>query len=73
MRRARVCTQSIVLTTTGVGKVLVDALLNLASCIKGIWIRVPTQDISLIDLTVQVARNASLDEVKLVFRKVINK
>jgi len=72
LRRARACTESNVPTTTGVGKALVDVLPNLASCIEGISIRVPTQNFSLVDLTVQVVRNVSLDEVKSVFRKVVN-
>ncbi|SDJ15717.1 type I glyceraldehyde-3-phosphate dehydrogenase [Alteribacillus bidgolensis] len=67
LRRARACTQSIVPTSTGVGKALVDVLPHLASYIEGISIRVPTQDVSLIDLTVQVASQVSLDEVKSVF------
>lgn len=72
LRRARSCTQSIVPTTTGVGKALVDVLPHLASYIEGISIRVPTQDVSLVDLTVQVAREVSLDEVKSVFHAAAN-
>jgi glyceraldehyde 3-phosphate dehydrogenase len=72
LRRARACTQSIVPTTTGVGKALVDVLPHLASYIEGLSIRVPTQDVSLVDLTVQVAREVSLGEVKSVFYTVTN-
>jgi glyceraldehyde 3-phosphate dehydrogenase len=71
LRRARACTQSIVPTTTGVGKALVDVLPHLASYIEGISVRVPTQDVSLVDLTVQVEREVSLDEVKSVFNKAV--
>ncbi|MBT2649416.1 type I glyceraldehyde-3-phosphate dehydrogenase [Bacillus sp. ISL-34] len=69
LRRARACTQSIIPTTTGVGKALVDVLPHLASYIEGISIRVPTQDVSLVDLTVQVSREVSVDEVKSIFLK----
>ncbi|WP_282936466.1 type I glyceraldehyde-3-phosphate dehydrogenase [Paenibacillus sp. RC67] len=64
LRRARACTQSIVPTTTGVGKALVDVLPHLAPHIEGLSVRVPTQDVSLIDLTVQVKRPAELEEVR---------
>lgn len=68
LRRARACTQSIVPTTTGVGKALTDVLPHLAPHIQGISLRVPTQDVSLIDLTVKVAREVRLDEVRSAFR-----
>ncbi|MCS7460608.1 type I glyceraldehyde-3-phosphate dehydrogenase [Paenibacillus doosanensis] len=69
LRRARACTQSIVPTTTGVGKALADVLPHLAPHIEGLSVRVPTQDVSLIDLTVQVAKPAaSLEEVREALR-----
>jgi glyceraldehyde 3-phosphate dehydrogenase len=68
LRRARGCTQSIVPTSTGVGKALADILPHLASVIQGISIRVPTPDVSLIDLTVQVNRRVNADEVKSTIR-----
>jgi glyceraldehyde 3-phosphate dehydrogenase len=67
LRRARGCTQSIVPTTTGIGKALKDVLPHLAHVIHGLSIRVPTPDVSLIDLTVQVERNVTKDEVKAEF------
>ncbi|MEX2415102.1 MAG: type I glyceraldehyde-3-phosphate dehydrogenase [Paenibacillaceae bacterium] len=69
LRRARACTQSIVPTTTGIGKSLIDVLPHLASTIRGLSIRVPTPDVSLIDLTVQVDRAITEDKVKSVFKK----
>jgi glyceraldehyde 3-phosphate dehydrogenase len=68
LRRARACTQSIVPTSTGVGKALIDVLPHLAPHVQGISLRVPTQDVSIIDLTVKVAREASIDEVRAAFR-----
>ncbi|GIP39534.1 glyceraldehyde-3-phosphate dehydrogenase 2 [Paenibacillus sp. J31TS4] len=68
LRRARACTGSIVPTTTGVGKALKDVLPHLASRMQGTSLRVPTQDVSLIDLTVRLARPATADEVRGVFR-----
>lgn len=69
LRRARACTESIVPTSTGVGKALRDVLPHLAPRIQGLSLRVPTQDVSLIDLTVRVSRTSSLDEVRSVFRQ----
>ncbi|MFD0693084.1 type I glyceraldehyde-3-phosphate dehydrogenase [Paenibacillus sp. GCM10027628] len=69
LRRARACTESIVPTTTGVGKALADVLPHLAPHIQGLSLRVPTQDVSLVDLTVKVSRSpVSLDQVKSVFK-----
>jgi glyceraldehyde 3-phosphate dehydrogenase len=64
LRRARACTQSIVPTTTGVGKALTDVLPHLAPVIQGISIRVPTPDVSLVDLTVKLGRMTTQEEVK---------
>jgi glyceraldehyde 3-phosphate dehydrogenase len=68
LRRARACTESIIPTTTGVGKALADVLPHLASRVQGISLRVPTQDVSLIDLTVKVSRQTNLEQVRSVFK-----
>ncbi|WP_163536269.1 type I glyceraldehyde-3-phosphate dehydrogenase [Gracilibacillus sp. YIM 98692] len=67
LRRARASTQSIVPTTTGVGKALKDVLPHLASKMEGTAVRVPTQDVSLADLTVQVDDEYTADEVRAAF------
>ncbi len=72
LRRARACTQSIVPTSTGVGTALMDVLPHLASSLQGISLRVPTQDVSLIDLTVQVQQSAQLEDVRNLFRQAVN-
>ncbi len=68
LRRARACTESIVPTTTGVGKALADVLPHLASRIQGMSLRVPTKDVSLIDLNVKVSRTTSVSEVNSVLQ-----
>jgi glyceraldehyde 3-phosphate dehydrogenase len=68
LRRARACTESIVPTSTGVGKALVDVLPHLAPHIQGISLRVPTQDVSLVDLTVKVGKSCTLDDVRSVLK-----
>jgi glyceraldehyde 3-phosphate dehydrogenase len=68
LRRARACTQSVVPTTTGVGKALSGVLPHLASVIRGLSLRVPTQDVSLVDLTVELFRPATKEEVQQAFK-----
>jgi glyceraldehyde 3-phosphate dehydrogenase len=68
LRRARACTESIVPTTTGAGKALVDVLPHLAPHIQGISLRVPTQDVSLVDLTVMAAKTCTLEQVRSVLK-----
>lgn len=68
LRRARACTQSMIPTSTGVGKALRDVLPHLAPHVQGVSIRVPTQDVSLVDLTVELSDSPSLERVKDVFR-----
>ncbi|WP_373865246.1 type I glyceraldehyde-3-phosphate dehydrogenase [Paenibacillus koleovorans] len=68
LRRARACAQSIVPTTTGAGKALTDVLPHLAPHVQGISIRVPTPNVSLIDLTVETECQATVEEVKAAFK-----
>ncbi|KRF43853.1 type I glyceraldehyde-3-phosphate dehydrogenase [Paenibacillus sp. Soil787] len=71
LRRARACTNSIIPTSTGVGKALIDVIPHLASQIQGVSVRVPTQDVSLLDLQVVVGRKVSVDDVKSAIKKAI--
>ncbi|WP_246302493.1 type I glyceraldehyde-3-phosphate dehydrogenase [Paenibacillus plantarum] len=71
LRRARACTNSIIPTSSGVGKALVDVIPHLASHIQGVSLRVPTQDVSLLDLQVVVGRDVKVDEVKLAIKQAI--
>jgi len=67
LRRARACASSIVPTSTGVSKALADVLPHLAPHINGISVRVPTQDVSLIDLQAELKREVDEEEVKRAF------
>ncbi|EXX89724.1 glyceraldehyde-3-phosphate dehydrogenase [Paenibacillus darwinianus] len=69
LRRARACTGSIIPTSTGVGKAIAEVLPHLASRIQGISIRVPTQNVSLLDLQAEVGRPVEAGEVKDAFRQ----
>lgn len=69
LRRARACTHSIIPTSTGVGKALTDVLPHLSHRIQGLSVRVPTQDVSLLDLQVDLMQNVSPSELSDAFKK----
>ncbi|KIL41358.1 glyceraldehyde-3-phosphate dehydrogenase [Gordoniibacillus kamchatkensis] len=71
LRRARACTNSIIPTSTGVGKALADVLPHLAPVIQGISVRVPTQDVSLLDLQVQLGQTVDVTDVRKAFQQAV--
>jgi glyceraldehyde 3-phosphate dehydrogenase len=69
LRRARAAGQSIVPTTTGAAKALTKIFPNLADAIGGCGIRVPVPDGSLTDITVNVTKEVSIQEINDAFKK----
>jgi len=69
LRRARAAAMSIIPTTTGATKALGDVIPSLKGKLDGMAFRVPTPDVSLIDLVVNLERRASVNEVNESFRK----
>ena len=69
LRRARGASQSIVPTTTGAAKSLTKIFPELEGKIGGCGIRVPVPDGSLTDITFNVKREVSIDEINLAFKK----
>ncbi|TMV51450.1 type I glyceraldehyde-3-phosphate dehydrogenase [Paenibacillus mesophilus] len=59
LRRARACGQSIVPTTTGIGKALSGVLPHLAPVVEGVSLRVPVPNVSLADITVELGDSVS--------------
>lgn len=71
LRRARACTNAIIPTSTGVGKALTDVLPHLADRIQGLSVRVPTQDVSLLDLQVITGCSVNVEEVRHALQQAI--
>ena len=69
MRRGRAAAMSIIPTTTGATKALGEVIPALKGKLDGIAFRVPTPDVSLIDLVVNLEKEASVDEVNKSFMR----
>ena len=63
LRRARAAAVSIIPTTTGAARATALVLPEVEGKLDGMAIRVPTPDVSLIDLTAQVERDTTIEEV----------
>ena len=68
LRRARSATQSMILTKTGAAAAVGLVLPELDGKLDGFAIRVPTINVSLVDLTFEAARETSVDEVHQIIR-----
>jgi len=69
LRRARAAAVSIIPTTTGAAKALGEVIPEVKGKLDGTARRVPTPDGSLIDLTVVVEKETSIEEVNNAMRK----
>jgi len=69
LRRARGASQSIVPTTTGAAKALTKIFPEMDGKIGGCGIRVPVPDGSLTDITFNVKRKVSIEEINNAFQK----
>lgn len=68
LRRARSASQSIVPTTTGAAKALTKIFPKLDQKIGGCGIRVPVPDGSLTDITCNVKKQVTIEEINLAFK-----
>ena len=72
LRRARSATQSMILTKTGAAAAVGLVLPELDGKLAGFAIRVPTINVSLVDLTFDAARETSVDEIHQIIRDASN-
>jgi glyceraldehyde 3-phosphate dehydrogenase len=68
LRRARAAALNLIPTSTGAAKALGLVVPAVQGKLNGFAIRVPTPTVSLIDLTVQLSRPTSREEINLAFR-----
>lgn len=73
LRRARGCTQSIIPTSTGAAKALGEVLPHLDGKLHGMALRVPTPNVSLVDLVVDVKKDISANLVNDAFKQAEKK
>lgn len=69
LRRARTATASMIPTSTGAAKAIGLVLPELKGKLNGMSMRVPTQDVSVVDLTVEVEKATTKEEVIALFKK----
>jgi glyceraldehyde 3-phosphate dehydrogenase len=72
LRRARAAALSMIPTTTGAAKALKEVIPAMAGKLDGWAIRVPTPNVSLVDLTVRLEKKATKDEINHAFKAAAN-
>ena len=69
LRRARAAAVNIVPTSTGAAKAVALVIPELKGKLNGIALRVPTPNVSIVDLVVQVEKNTITEQVNQVLRE----
>ena len=69
LRRARAAALSIIPTTTGAAKATGLVIPEVKGKIDGVSLRVPTPDVSIVDLTAEVERPTTIEAVNAAFKK----
>ncbi|MDI3476538.1 MAG: hypothetical protein PWQ59_63 [Thermoanaerobacterium sp.] len=69
LRRARSAALSIIPTTTGAAKAVALVLPELKGKLNGFAMRVPTPDVSVVDLVAELEKNVTVEEVNAVLKE----
>jgi len=69
LRRARAAAVNIIPTTTGAAVAVGLVMPDLAGKIDGVALRVPVPDVSIVDLTASLKKEASKEEINAAFKK----
>ncbi|MGC1308860.1 MAG: type I glyceraldehyde-3-phosphate dehydrogenase [Phormidesmis sp.] len=72
LRRARAAALNIVPTTTGAAKAVALVIPDLKGKLDGIALRVPTPNVSIVDLVAQVEKKTITEELNNVFKEAAN-
>ncbi|MGO9020328.1 MAG: type I glyceraldehyde-3-phosphate dehydrogenase [Syntrophobacteraceae bacterium] len=71
-RRSRAATLSMIPTTTGAARAVAEVIPDLKGKLDGLSIRVPTPNVSLVDLVCRVGRDVTKEEVNNVLEEAAN-
>jgi glyceraldehyde 3-phosphate dehydrogenase len=69
LRRARSAAMSMIPTSTGAAKALGEVIPEMQGKLDGYAVRVPTPDVSMVDLTVQLEKKATKQEINEAMKK----
>ncbi len=69
LRRARAAAASMIPTSTGAAQAVGLVLPDLEGKLNGLSVRVPTMDVSLVDLVVNVEKTCTVDDVQTAFKR----
>ena len=69
LRRARAAALSMIPASTGAAKAIGEVLPTLKGKLNGLAVRVPTPNVSLVDLTVNLKRPTTVEEINAAFKK----
>jgi len=69
LRRARAAAVSMIPTTTGAAKAVSLVIPELKGRLDGMAIRVPTPNVSVVDLTAELSKSATPEEINAAMRK----
>ncbi|MFZ5469744.1 MAG: type I glyceraldehyde-3-phosphate dehydrogenase [Myxococcota bacterium] len=69
LRRARAAALSMIPASTGAAKAIGEVIPQLKGKLHGLAVRVPTPNVSLVDLTVVLGKNATAEEINAAFKK----
>jgi len=72
LRRARAAALSMIPTSTGAAKAVALVIPDLKGKFDGISVRVPTPNVSLVDVTMNVEKSTSVEEVNAVLKEAAN-
>ena len=72
-RRARAASQSIVPTSTGASKTIGEIIPSLKGKLEGVAMRVPTPNVSLVELVFCTKMDLTKDKINKTFQEYINK
>lgn len=71
-RRGRACAMNIVPSSTGAATAIGKVIPELSGKLKGGAMRVPVSDGSLVDLTLELSRNTTKEEINNIFKNSVN-